>query len=164
MGDLTRKDAKEKTAAELASEAALFDPTKMDDATATRMGFKTYEHGTTYQGGNAPTVSSNAAGTVTIDHGLFEPYQTQSGDWKLRFQIAVSHGADSGQQIAINGVTFKNLSVNQNCSWGGSTLSATGRAQAVSNDNYILVQTDVNTTAMRVSGDVHLESKPTWAY
>jgi hypothetical protein len=141
----------------------------LDDVTATQLGLKQYLHGTTYNGGNAPTVASAQAGFSVI-RAVFVPYQTQDGAWRLKFNIAASITAASLSSIimTVNGIVFKSTSNflqsiggYQNTA-GNAVASATfvgaGSAQIVSN----FVTATVTFT--NATGDVELNAKPTWAY
>ena len=63
-----------------------FAPIGMSNAEATLRGLKQYLHGTAYNGGNAPTVG----GVAGVTRGVFVPYQTQDGTWRLKFNLVVN--------------------------------------------------------------------------
>lgn len=139
----------------------------LDDATATRLGLKQYQHGTTYSGGIAPTVTCAQAGFAVV-RAVFIPYQAQDGAWRLRFNLdtTITSATLSVITITINGTTFKNVSgfnqpISAFCN-GGPTPQ--GRA-ATNTGNLQIYNTSASGIAgYGASGDVELESKPTWAY
>jgi hypothetical protein len=134
----------------------------LDDATATRLGLKQYLHGTTYNGGNAPTV---AVTNLSTCRGTFVPYQMQDGTWRMRFNIGLllSAGATS-ISATVNGIAvnssypdFQSVSA-----IGGSGNSYT--FGTIASTNTISAGTASASTQWAISGDVELDSKPTWAY
>lgn len=146
--------------------------TSLDNAAATRLGFKTYSHGTTYNGGIAPTVTlSSGGGTLTTVHQAdFIPYQMQSGSWgmKFRIDITVSSAARTEASIDVVGVVTKNSGSILGQSFAGSNNTAAAyisRSFAAPNgNNFKIVHASQTTTAYSYTGDIALESKPTWAY
>lgn len=141
--------------------------TSMGDVLATQLGLKQYYHGTTYNGGNAPTVGGTGS---TIIRGVFVPYQTQDGTWRLRFNyvLSLSTATRTNYTSTINGVVFKNVadylqSVSVNSPPGsaqnayqGFTLPNTGTVEAY--------HASFSTGGYGFSGDVELNAKPSWAY
>jgi len=139
----------------------------LDNATATQLGLKQYLHGTTYNGGNAPTVTCSTPGFVVL-RATFLPYQIQDGSWRLRFNIygTGTNANISSTSITTAGVVYKTgtqvvssvlLGATYNPSYSyaaGTTSNIQIGTAAVSN----------NIGEIGVSGDVELESKPTWAY
>lgn len=136
--------------------------TSMTDVQATALGYKAYYHGTTYNGGIAPTISASG---WTIIRGACTPYQKQDGTWWMRFNFSSTHAGNAGTTVTINGVTFKNVAnYRQGC--GASTNSAVAIFMCVTDPNAstIAVNISVSVTQMNMWGEVELESKPTWAY
>lgn len=142
-------------------------PASMSDSEATALGYFQYFHGTTYNGGIAPTV---AGSTATVRNGAFVPYQTKAGAWRLRFNISVDTTATARTSYAltVNGVVWKTLS-------GTGTFHAvTGMVCSASAAPLTYVPGGSNTVEFAYpsssqachisSGDVELDSKPTWAY
>ena len=130
----------------------------LSDATATRLGLKQYLHGTTYNGGNAPTVSG------TVIRAVFSPYQTQGGSWRLKFNICTNLTITSSPSITVNGVVFRNTTnYFQAVSFSGANAAA-GSIYVTPNSNIISGLTTADITSFSVSGDVELESKPSWCY
>ena len=156
-----------------ANGAGLFPAanSSLDDVTSTRLGLKQYLHGTTYNSGIAPTVSCSQAGT-SINRATFVPYQMQDSTWRLKFNINISFTAASIAALpAVNtvGVTFKNVSNHYqsvSASFGGVTTGSLTQARVDPNTNssFITQTTGTSTNTVFISGDVELESKPTWAY
>lgn len=138
--------------------------TPQSDAVATRLGQKQYLHGTTYNGGIAPTVTGS---TATISRAVFIPYQMQDGTWRLKFNInlGTSGGVAGGTDysISVNGITFaSSQSVTaQQLSSGTATIIY---AYVDGSASTIGVRFNASVTALRYHGDVELASKPTWAY
>lgn len=155
------------------SNKALIDagfPTTLDDIAATRLGFKSYAHGTSYNGGNAPTITLSAGGGTlsSVQVGEFIPYQMQDGSWRLKFNIATSLSSTTRTNVtlAVNGITFLANAGNtpQHAVSCWNTVSGVDAA-AVQNTNTIeanFSSTSINRCSF--SGDVKLASKPTWAY
>jgi hypothetical protein len=144
------------------------DPVNMSDSIATMLGQKEYNHGTTYNGGDAPTITYNAGGgsLTSVELGTFIPYKTQAGVWRLRFsiKITVSSTARTSLRIAVNGITFPNA---YSQVVHGTMFNAATHyyAYAINNTNQIeLAHASSTSTAYAYSGDVVLASKPTWAY
>jgi hypothetical protein len=145
--------------------------TNLDNATATRLGLKQYLHGTTYNGGNAPTVTlSSGGGTLSaITRAIFVPYQCQDNTWRMRFTVnaVVSSATRTSAFFAVAGVTTKNVAGYAQsiaASEGNGSITTT-TAYCDSNANtFGLFHASGSSTIYRLSGDVELESKPTWAY
>ncbi len=142
-----------------------------DDATATRLGYKVYSHGTNYNGGNAPTVTLSAGGGTlsTVNLADFIPYQTQDGNWRLRFVINVSLSTTTRTEadLAMNGITFPNIGTLSQAIAGYSNGTAANvqRSGAAPNTNTVsCVHASASTNEYDFSGDVKLSAKPSWAY
>lgn len=142
----------------------------LDNATATQLGLKQYLHGTTYNGGNAPTVTSSQAG-ASIARGTFVPYQTQDGAWRLKFNIGFTYTLTSvaSSSVSVNGINAKNISnFNQAVSVFLNSSAAPNLtvAYASPNSNTITITSNAANTSntIAVSGDIELNAKPTWAY
>lgn len=132
--------------------------TDLEDGRAAELGLKQYLDSNVSSG--AVTLSTDAAATVTWYRGVFIPYKMQDGTWRLRFTIRFNHGSDAGFDVTISGVTFKNVS---NFLQAVATADIDGRARANPNASTITVLYGTATTLTGLSGDVELESKPTWA-
>ena len=131
-------------------------------ATATQSGLikaeKQYVHGTDF------TVTSTSAGTEVFSRGVAVPYQTYDGAWRMKFNIQFTHDADGAYTITIPDVVFKNVTdYRQMVGFMGSNSSYSGRVFTNPNTATISVQTNTSNTETSISGDVELNSKPTWA-
>jgi hypothetical protein len=150
------------------SQSGLLPPTtSMTDILATQLGHKTYYHGTTYNGGTAPTVTCSIGG-LTVYRGAFIPYLMQDGTWRLKFNIAiaVTSGTRTSADISVNGITSKNISnFIQAVSLSISTNAGIAGAQILPNtDAFVCSHASATLSGYRISGDIELESRPTWAY
>jgi hypothetical protein len=76
------------------------------------------------------------------------------------FNIALSHGSDGELTITIPGVTSKNVT---GFTQAITTGAKTGLATIQPNSNIITVIYDTNDLSTRLSGDIALDSKPTFA-
>jgi hypothetical protein len=115
------------------------------------------------RGQQSLTVTSSVAFTSYRAVGIY--YQDQDGNHRLKFNIvgAVAGGARTGTTLTITGVTFKNAS-GYNQSVAGHTDSAAVYARVTANANTITVaHASATTTEYGCSGDVELESRPSWA-
>ena len=134
-------------------------PTSMTDAEATRLGLKSYSHGTTYNAGIAPTVTGGSG----FSHigSSFVPYQMQSGSWRLRFNVSFSQTSSTTADIFIAGILALRdsaISVTHNA----AETFVFGRSIAASNQ--LVVRSGSSTSTYSCSGDIDLSAKPTWAY
>lgn len=111
------------------------------------------------------TVTSSFAGWATTRAvGIY--YQDQDGNHRLKFNIRGSKtsGATTGGTLTVSGVTFKNVS-----SWEQAGSGFTSGALSVgvycgpNNSTVGIGHASATTDYYSVSGDVELESKPTWA-
>lgn len=154
---------------QIASSRVTWDVTTLSDADATQLGLKQYLHGTTYNGGNAPTVSAGTGITNigTVTRAVFVPYKVQDGTWRLRFTIRIDGATSASRvdhQIAINGILSKNTSGYIQAVTGWTT--DVDFALVVFNTNTVRIDSKTSTTptVYSLAGDIELESKPTWAY
>lgn len=142
----------------------------LDNAAATRLGRKPYLHGTAYNGGNAPTITASTYITNigNIRRGVFIPYLMQDGAWRLKINIVIDGMTTTSQTvhfINVNGVTFKNATSYAQALAGGTDVPFI-QCVVAANSGAILMAHSSNQapTTFYISGDVELESKPTWAY
>lgn len=146
---------------ELSSGLMPYSHANLDNASATRLGLKEYLHGTTYNGGNAPTVTGQA-GFAADTRCVFIPYQMQSGTWRLRFNVRFSQTSGTTADITIAGVTFNKVAP---VAVSGNNLAAANYAGRTTDaSGSIVLRASSADTIFSVSGDVELSSKPTWAY
>lgn len=135
----------------------VFTSASLSDSQATMMGLKQYLHGTTYNGGNAPTVG----GVTSVTKGVFIPYQMQDGSWRLKFNIYCNPGGASAT-ATVNGITFTTYQAG--CAHDPSNNNTWSFAGCINNTNQISIRSGTSTGALSFSGDVEITSKPTWAY
>lgn len=147
----------------------LIAPTALANASSTILGQKEYFHGTTYNGGIAPTVTLvSGGGTLSsVGRAVFIPYQMQSGTWRMRFNMnaTLSSTLRTGATFGINGVTFQST-VDQEVSGGVETAAALINSSNTTNNtsNVTISHASAAATAYLIAGDVELASKPTWAF
>lgn len=142
--------------------------TSLDDGSSTRLGFKQYLHGTTYSGGNAPTVTCGQAGFAIV-RAVFVPYQMQDGAWRLRYNIVATFNSATvtALTLTVNGATFKNVSNYFQTTVAFYFGTGQNQQQSYANPNAATLTIQAasgTTTGVSTSGDVELDSKPTWAY
>lgn len=138
--------------------ARLPAPSAYSDAEATRMGLKTYV------GGTNVTVSSTTS--ATSSSYKFIPYQMQDGSWRLKFNFSVTLSANiTLNTFTVTGVVFKNISgtAYQGICAVNSAVPAGVSGLCDNNTNTIRVFATAAANQWGVSGDVELESKPSWA-
>ena len=142
--------------------------TELDNVTATRLGLKQYLHGTTYNGGNAPTLTCAQAG-FSVNRAVFVPYQCQDGSWRVKFNVSTSFtpATITGAGITVNGLIGKNISgFYQSISCVPFSGSAAVYQAYIAPNTSTLTGSFASSSqgGILFSGDVELESKPTWAY
>jgi len=138
------------------------DPTSLNDIDSTILGLKPYVSGTTYNGGNSPTISGTDY--LSTYYGIFYPYRTQSGDWRCRFNFAVSTNSSTTFAPVINGITAKNVSGFFQPVAVGVNANAATQGHFSPNTGTIITYSTANGTQWRFSGDILLNQKPSWAY
>lgn len=133
----------------------------------TKLGIMPYSHGTTYNGGNAPTITLTAGGGTlsSVSRSKFMPYQMADSTWRLRFnfRVAVSSTSRTTAQFTIAGTVFQN-GFNQAVSGFANTEIAPTSYTGINDGTITIDHAASTTTSYHFSGDVELESKPTWAY
>jgi hypothetical protein len=114
-------------------------------------------------------VTSSAAGWATT-RAIGVYYQDQDGNHRLKFNIAGTFTSTTITSITttITGVTFKNITnFNQACAAFINSASPNPVQQCYTNPNAstigLGVASTANTNGCAISGDVELESKPSWA-
>lgn len=144
----------------------VFAASSLSDAQATILGLKQYLHGTTYNGGIAPTVTCGQAG-FAVGRAVFVPYQMQDGSWRLKFNITsnFTSATITSVTVSIAGISFKTGTIQSVSSLFLSNVNPS-RSYANPTTGDVLVSITVSSTAagVNISGDVELDSKPTWAY
>jgi hypothetical protein len=148
-----------------ATQSGLLPPaTSMDDTLATALGYKTYSHGTTYNGGIAPTITAGcSAGTLSsVSNSYFVPYKMQNGTWRMKFNITLV--------MSTTARTYCDFSVNGISGMAYQSIVGDGGVTGVAYHSYAVAgafsvgNASTSTTDYTLSGDVFLASKPTWAY
>ena len=148
----------------------IVSPTSLSNSQATALGLKQYFHGTTYNGGNAPTIILYGGGgtLTTINTSYFIPRQLQDGSWMLNFMFyaAVSLASRTVAVFEIAGVTSRvataviyqvsGNNVNDIARMSAFVINGTGRVYAEHASN--------STNAYSITGEIPLQSKPAWAY
>jgi len=153
----------------IAGSSVTDDPTAMTNTVATRLGYKQYLSGTNYKDSISPTTTATSC---TVARAAFVPYKMQGSEWRMRFNITMTRATGPGLTdltVTIVGIVFKNVaSNNQAISMSASNLSSDsniGHAAVVNNTNTLFgAFSSNNILTFRVSGDVELDSIPTWAY
>ena len=142
----------------------------LDDATATRLGLKQYLHGTTYNGGNAPTLTlfSGGGSLNSVSYSSFRPYQCQDGSWRMNFSFNVILDVQTrtGASIAVAGVTTiatGDQPVNGGSLNAGASLTLSPYF-VLSSSRIACQHSSVSTNVYGFAGDIALVSKPSWAY
>lgn len=102
------------------------------------------------------TVTSDAAATFVVVGADFKPHQSSSGKWWLLFNIDTTHGNDTSFAITIEGVLFDGTKA-------VTVGNQEGRATTSDGTDDINVNYDSTKGTTRLSGDIPLASKPTWA-
>lgn len=113
--------------------------------------------------GDFTVTGSNSWTTV---HCTAIPYQTENGIWRMKFNFTGSAASSfSAKVLTVTGVTFKNIT-NFNQAVTASTSVGVGIDHSYAVPNTGTIDIDLAAVAGGIwaaSGDVELESKPTWA-
>jgi len=145
------------------------NPTALSDAAATSLGMKVYVgDGTTYNGGNAATITfSSSAGSISYDYSSLIPYQMQDGTWRLKGNIG---GTGSATNRTYGSATVAGItSIAESQAISASVSDVAGTMQVA----YITASSNTFTLYHAAAGsgdqyqwsfDIALASKPTWAY
>lgn len=127
-----------------------------------------YSAGTNYNGGLSPTITGT---NWTTTFGRFIPYQLHDGNWWLRFSINGNFtGSANSVSIAVNGISFLSNEY-QTCSFypdlgGGNAQIWNGGVCGAGNGSIAAICSTTPSIAHKwgFTGDVMLDSKPTWAF
>lgn len=141
----------------------------LDNASATRLGIKSYAHGGSYNGGAAPTITlSSGGGTLSsVIASSFIPYQLQDLSWRMKFNFTVllSSVARTSANFAVNGILAKNVSNYTQTYSSANNGNGVNSSDIAPNSNiFSLNHASVTTIRYYAQGDIELDSKPTWAY
>jgi len=116
--------------------------------------------------GGDVTLSLTGATLSSVPRGVFIPYQTLDGAWRLRFNVVVILTvADGSYFVHFSGVVFKDIALfAQGVVCDPPFYSAVGIGYATPGEDYIQLSLATGSSSeVRISGDVELDSKPTWA-
>lgn len=145
----------------------MVDPESLSDAAATMLGHKIYYHGTSYNGGVAPTVtlSTDGGSGSTVTKSFFIPRKLSDGTWMCKFTInmAMTNTARTYAGLNVNGLTPDNTG-NQTWACTLAGLSAGPSRVYVNGTQLYASFSSTATTYIEASGEILLSSKPTWAY
>jgi hypothetical protein len=127
---------------------------------------KQYVAGTAYTNGT-PNVTSGQAG-FSVGRMSLIPYQTSDGSWHLRFMGAGSFttATISSLTITVSGVTFKtgtNFYQEISASWDNSSAAPIAYTNQGAGTLAMGQSSSISVNGWHISGDVELDSKPTWA-
>lgn len=101
---------------------------------------------------------------AVVKRGVFVPYQTVDGAWRLRFNMGFTMTPTQTGDFTITGIVTKNISgFIQGVAVAGSADNTNGRASISENNNTFGVGFENSSTHVRCSGDIELDSKPDWA-
>lgn len=106
------------------------------------------------------TYSATPAGWSLIKHEYVPYRDPHTGKWRLRFNVAANKSSSGSGDLTVNGVTFsayQAISATPN----SASTAALGYVNAATGT--IHVGSSVADTSFVVSGDVAIDSKPTWA-
>jgi hypothetical protein len=131
----------------------------MSSALATQLGLRQYE-----SVADSITVTPSAG---SISRAVFVPYLTYDGTWRCKFNMTVT-SFTSNATVTVTGLTAKNAGLRQLVSVATNASPDVRSYNGVIGANTGVISTykgGTTTTSATVviSGDIELESKPTWA-
>lgn len=128
---------------------------------------RVYSHGTTYNGGIAPTItlSSGGGSLSSVNSSEFIPYQTPDGNWRCRFNfnLTVTAVARTALRIAVNGFA-SSATANQGIITVPNSASVFSQGLSETSGTLLAQHPSSTETQYSFQGDIRLASKPTWAY
>jgi hypothetical protein len=137
----------------------------------TKLGLMVYSHGTTYNGGIAPTITVISGGAISsVVQSQFIPYQLSNGSWRLKcnFMCNVASGTRTIQAFGVNGVVPRDIVDYRQpfASLVNLSTAGTGHITGPSTNSNMFAISHASTTSISysISADIELNSKPTWAY
>lgn len=138
-------------------------------AANTAAGKMVYAHGTTYNGGIAPTITlTSGGGTLTsVNRSVFIPRQMSDGTWRIQFfaSMLLSSATRVGSAFAVNGITLNSGTYDYTPLSSLSDAVISKSYTNVGNSSLMITEHASATTTFYIfSGEVGLPSKPTWAY
>lgn len=128
--------------------------------TTSTAAFKQYYGNGTSNGGDF-----NVTGTDwTTTRAVAVPYKTTDGSWRMKFNIrGTLSGATNNILLTISGITFKNITNFEQAIAVGSGSGDFNLGKVNPDASTIFLQSNSVATSWWTSGDVELESQPTWA-
>ncbi|MCP3700836.1 MAG: hypothetical protein GY920_20405 [Aliivibrio sp.] len=111
------------------------------------------------------TFSSTPSGW-TLFFAKAVAYSDSLGNWRLSFNIVANTSSGNGSKtVSIDGVDFRGSGANADQALAilGSDASGPNLAWAQDGTSVVRIDTDGATSFFKVSGDVSLDGKPTWA-
>lgn len=128
----------------------------------TKLGLMQYVAGTNYNGSISPTVTGTNWSTV---RAVFVPYQMADSAWRVKFNVQGNFSvATAASSLSVTGLTVKST-VNQAIAvFHSDGVDTWVKGQASGSANTLSVYAGATKTAYCFSGDIELNSKPTWAY
>ncbi|MEN7982617.1 MAG: hypothetical protein ABFQ65_04170, partial [Nanoarchaeota archaeon] len=110
-------------------------------------------------------ITNSSTGVWTTTRGVMIPYKDKDGNWRMRFNVGgtTSSSARTVYTITIEGINFSSSIQSITTSGNDAVGTTSGRTSSGTNTMSSFHASSSNTTSYRYSGDVELESKPTWA-
>lgn len=116
-----------------------------------------------YLGDGTDFTVTGGAGFSLIDAKAI-PYKTLDGAWRLIFTISYNQSSSSIADINASGVTSKNSTgFFQAFTATSDTVTTCTASRIAANGNAFVSRFTAAVTAAYISGDIELDSKPTWA-
>lgn len=108
--------------------------------------------------------SSGISGTSSFSNvkSIGIPYKTRAGEWRFKFTITGTVSSSTGTAITLTGVTFKNVSGYFQGVAGSNTSGAGAVGYVTPNTGDVNINAASAVGRLNASGDVELESKPTF--
>ncbi len=132
------------------------------DYRASKLGLVQYSAGNTY---NGVALDVTSADTFTVTRAVFVPYYcAASATWRMKFNgRGANNVARDTLTITIAGVTFDSVADQAISAFGNSSTSGNMGFADNNTDDLKVYNGSASTTIWVFSGDVELESRPTWA-
>jgi hypothetical protein len=128
----------------------------------TKLGLMQYVAGTNYNGGISPTVTGTNWSTV---RAIFVPYQMADSTWRAKFNVQGNFSvATAGTSLSVTGLTVKSATNQAIAVFHSDGVDTWVKGQANGSANTLSVYAGATRTSYCFSGDIELNSKPTWAY
>ena len=114
------------------------------------------------ESGSLDITLTNSVAGLSVVRAAFIPYQTSDGAWRMIFNTEYAVNTNTTNTLTISGVLFKNVSGFDQSVTVGATADWS-RGLATPNTANIIVSAGTTETNWKISGNVELDSKPTWA-